>query len=72
MISVELRTALVYALSRTWIPSATALSSFLCYTLIAGKELTVAKAFTAIALFAQLQEPMTTLPIQVFAMLRGM
>jgi hypothetical protein len=52
-------------------PSATALSSFLCYTLIDGQRLTVAKAFTAISLFTQLQEPMTSLPGQFFAMLHG-
>ncbi|KAJ3554652.1 hypothetical protein NM688_g2996 [Phlebia brevispora] len=52
-----------------WIPSATALSTFLCYTLIAGQKLTVAKAFTSIALFSQLQGPMTALPNQIFALL---
>lgn len=52
-------------------PSATALTSFLCYTLIAGERLTVSKAFTSIALFSQLQEPMTALPGQIFAMLHG-
>jgi hypothetical protein len=57
---------------RTWIPSATALSTFLCYTLVAGEKLTVSKAFTAIALFSYLQEPMTALPGQVFALLYGM
>lgn len=56
---------------RTWIPSATALSTFLCYTLLAGEKLTVSKAFTAIALFSYLQEPMTALPGQVFALLHG-
>ncbi|KAF7307138.1 P-loop containing nucleoside triphosphate hydrolase protein [Mycena indigotica] len=55
----------------TWIPSATALSSFLCYTLIAGERLTVSKAFTSLALFSQLQEPMTALPGQFFAMLHA-
>lgn len=55
----------------TWIPSATAVSSFLCYTLVAGERLTVAKAFTSIALFSYLQEPMTQLPGQFFALLRG-
>ncbi|OCH93071.1 P-loop containing nucleoside triphosphate hydrolase protein [Obba rivulosa] len=53
----------------TWIPSATALASFLCYTLVAGERLTVAKAFTSIALFSQLQEPMLALPGQVFALI---
>ena len=57
---------------RTWIPSATALSTFLCYTLLAGEKLSVSKAFTAIALFSYLQEPMTALPDQVFALLYGM
>ena len=57
--------------SRTWIPSATALTSFFCYTLIAKERLTVSKAFTSIALFSQLQEPMTALPGQFFAMLHG-
>lgn len=52
-------------------PSATALTSFMCYTLIAGEELTVSKAFTSIALFSQLQTPMVALPGQVFAMLHG-
>ncbi|KAF7347593.1 P-loop containing nucleoside triphosphate hydrolase protein [Mycena venus] len=55
----------------TWIPSATALTSFLCYTLIAGQRLTVSKAFTSLALFSSLQEPMTALPGQVFAMLHA-
>ncbi|KDR85730.1 hypothetical protein GALMADRAFT_84830 [Galerina marginata CBS 339.88] len=54
-----------------WMPSATALISFLCYTLIAGERLTVSKAFTSIALFAQLQTPMVALPGQVFAMLHA-
>ncbi|KAF9469518.1 pleiotropic drug resistance ABC transporter [Collybia nuda] len=55
----------------TWIPSATALVSFLCYTLIAGERLTVSKAFTSIALFSRLQEPMTALPEQFFALLHA-
>ncbi|KAG7452254.1 P-loop containing nucleoside triphosphate hydrolase protein [Guyanagaster necrorhizus] len=54
-----------------WIPSATALTTFLCYTLVAGQRLTVSKAFTAIALFSQLQRPMTALPGQVFAILHA-
>lgn len=49
-----------------------ALSSFLCYTLIAGERLTVSKAFTSVALFSQLQTPMVALPGQFFAMLHGM
>ncbi|KAF8078960.1 ATP-binding cassette transporter [Lyophyllum atratum] len=49
----------------TWIPSATALTSFFCYTFIAGERL------TSIALFTQLQEPMTALPGQIFAMLHA-
>lgn len=52
-------------------PSATALLTFLCYTLIAKQQLTVAKAFTSIALFSSLQGPMTALPEQVFALLHG-
>ncbi|KAJ3988444.1 P-loop containing nucleoside triphosphate hydrolase protein [Lentinula detonsa] len=55
----------------TWMPSATALVSFLSYTLIARERLTVSTAFTAIALFTQLQEPMTALPGQFFAMLHA-
>ncbi|TCD63205.1 hypothetical protein EIP91_005844 [Steccherinum ochraceum] len=54
-----------------WIPSATALSCFLCYTMIAHQKLTVSKAFTSVALFSQLQEPMTRLPQQVFALLHA-
>jgi len=53
-------------------PSATALSTFLCYTLLAKEKLSVTKAFTAIALFSYLQGPMTALPGQVFALLHGM
>jgi len=53
-------------------PSATALSTFLCYTLLAGEKLSVSKAFTAIALFSYLQEPMAALPGQVLALLNGM
>jgi hypothetical protein len=52
-------------------PSATALTSFMFYTLVAGERLTVSKAFTSIALFSQLQTPMVALPGQVFAMLHG-
>jgi len=63
---------LVLTNTRTWIPSATALSTFLCYTLLAGEKLSVSKAFTSIALFSYLQEPMTALPGQVFALLHGM
>jgi len=59
-------------INRVWIPSAMALSSFLCYTLIAGERLTVSKAFTSVALFSQLQTPMVALPGQFFAMLHGM
>ncbi|KAF5368585.1 hypothetical protein D9758_002189 [Tetrapyrgos nigripes] len=55
----------------TWLPSATALISFLFYTLVERKPLTVSTAFTAIALFSQLQEPMTALPGQFFAMLHA-
>ena len=52
-------------------PSATALISFLCYTVISGQRLTVSKAFTSIALFYQLQYPMTMIPSQFFAILHG-
>ncbi|KAF8665348.1 hypothetical protein AX16_000367 [Volvariella volvacea WC 439] len=54
-----------------WIPSATALASFMCFTLVAGEKLTVSKAFTSIALFSHLQGPMTSLPGQVMAMLHA-
>ncbi|TBU62826.1 P-loop containing nucleoside triphosphate hydrolase protein [Dichomitus squalens] len=55
----------------SWMPSGTALATFVCYTVIAGKPLTVATAFTAIALFSYLQGPMVELPDQVFAMLHA-
>ncbi|KAI3621779.1 abc transporter [Moniliophthora roreri] len=55
----------------TWMPSATALASFICYTLIAGQRLTVSTAFTAIALFSQLQGPMTEIPEKLFALLHA-
>lgn len=57
---------------RIWAPSATALTSFLCYTLISGQRLTVSKAFASLALFSQLQYPMGMLPGQIFAILHGM
>ena len=53
-------------------PSATALTSFLCYTLISGQRLTVSKAFASIALFSQLYGPLGMLPEQLFAILNGM
>ena len=56
---------------RIWVPSATALTSFLCYTLISGQRLTVSKAFASIALFSQLNGPLGTLPEQLFAILNG-
>jgi len=54
-----------------WVPSAMALFSFLFYTVVASGELTVAKTFTALALFASLQGPMMELPEQVFAFFHG-
>jgi len=70
---IQLATTLnTQGINRVWIPSAMALSSFLCYTLIAGERLTVSKAFTSVALFSQLQTPMVALPGQFFAMLHGM
>ena len=56
---------------RFWLPSATALTTFLCYTLIFGQRLTVSKAFTSIALFSELQYPMMMLPGQFFSFLHG-
>lgn len=56
---------------RTWVPSATALASFMCYTMLAKERLTVSKAFTSVALFSRLQEPMSVLPAQVSALLHG-
>ena len=56
---------------RIWAPSATALTTFLCYTLISGQPLTVSKAFTSLALFSQLQFPLGMLPGQIFAILHG-
>ncbi|KAK7682642.1 hypothetical protein QCA50_014442 [Cerrena zonata] len=55
----------------TWVPSATALASFMCYTMIAKERLTVSKAFTSVSLFSQLQEPMSALPAQFFALLHA-
>ncbi|KAI0833629.1 P-loop containing nucleoside triphosphate hydrolase protein [Trametes gibbosa] len=54
-----------------WMPSATALGTFVCYTVIAGERLTVAKAFTSIALFSYLQGPMTEIPDQIFSLLHA-
>ncbi|KZS88201.1 P-loop containing nucleoside triphosphate hydrolase protein [Sistotremastrum niveocremeum HHB9708] len=55
----------------TWVPSAVALVAFVSYTVIARQPLTVSKAFTSLALFAQLQEPMRSLPDQIFALLHA-
>ncbi|KAI0749685.1 P-loop containing nucleoside triphosphate hydrolase protein [Daedaleopsis nitida] len=54
-----------------WMPSGTALVTFVCYTVFAKQQLTVATAFTAISLFSYLQGPMMELPGQVFAMLHA-
>ncbi|KAM6498749.1 P-loop containing nucleoside triphosphate hydrolase protein, partial [Amanita muscaria] len=54
-----------------WIPSAMALATFSCYTLIAKEKLTVSKAFTTIALLSQLQRPMIELPQQIFSLLHA-
>lgn len=48
-----------------------ALFSFLFYTLVQGDRLTVAKTFTALALFSNLQGPMMELPDQFFSFLHG-
>ncbi|KAG2022883.1 ATP-binding cassette transporter [Coprinopsis cinerea AmutBmut pab1-1] len=53
----------------TWMPSATALTCFLCYTIVAGEKLTVAKAFTSLALFSSIQGPLMSIPMQIWAML---
>ena len=58
--------------NRIWIPSAVALATFLCYTLVAGERLTVSKAFTSLALFSYLQGSMMELPVQFLALLNGM
>ncbi|KIL71527.1 hypothetical protein M378DRAFT_182928 [Amanita muscaria Koide BX008] len=54
-----------------WIPSAMALATFSCYTLIAKEKLTVSKAFTTVALLSQLQGPMMELPQQIFSLLHA-
>ncbi|OJT02453.1 ATP-dependent bile acid permease [Trametes pubescens] len=54
-----------------WMPSATALGTFVCYTVLAGQRLTVAKAFTSISLFSYLQGPMTEIPDQIFSLLHA-
>lgn len=57
--------------SRVWLPSAIALASFYCYTVIAGESLTVSTAFTSLALFSHLEGSMAALPDEVFAILHG-
>lgn len=52
-------------------PSATAITTFVCYTVVARESLTVSKAFTSIALLNYLQSSMTAFPGQVFALLHG-
>lgn len=72
-VSLTLTTALANSVGlRIWLPSATALLCFLCYTLIAKQQLTLDKAFTSIMLFAQLQGPMLQFPSQIFALINGM
>ena len=45
--------------------------SFFFYTVIAGGHLTVAKTFTALALFSNLESPMTEFPGQLYGYLDG-
>ncbi|KAH8120041.1 P-loop containing nucleoside triphosphate hydrolase protein [Phellopilus nigrolimitatus] len=54
-----------------WVPSAMALFSFLFYTVVAHRSLTVSKTFTSLALFSALQGPMTELPEQLFSFLHA-
>ena len=57
---------------RIWVPSAMALFTFMCYTVLSGGTLTVSKTFTALSLFSMLQGPMMELPEQLFSFLHGM
>lgn len=56
---------------RSWVPSATALASFIAYTLVAKQPLTVSVAFTALGVFSQLQSSMNALPGHIFALFHG-
>jgi hypothetical protein len=47
------------------------LASFVAYTLISRRPLTVSIAFTALGVFSQLQSGMTQLPGHIFAMFHG-
>jgi ABC-type multidrug transport system fused ATPase/permease subunit len=53
------------------IPAVTTLLCFWSYTYLEGERLTVAKAFTAMALFGSLQGPLTQLPGEIFALLHA-
>lgn len=52
------------AIAAIWyiLPTAVIVTSFACYTLIAGHALDVPTAFTAMTLFALLSTPLTALP----------
>jgi hypothetical protein len=63
--------ALSNILNRYLIPPTTALMSFMCYTLFAGNDLSVSKAFTSISLFGRLQGPLLRLPSDLSELLEG-
>ncbi|KAK4048522.1 hypothetical protein OIV83_004690 [Microbotryomycetes sp. JL201] len=69
-----LRTRLNYLLINivwNFSPDAVCLIAFTCYTKVLGKQLDVATAFTALALFALVRAPMNLLPSAINQMLQN-
>ncbi|KAL8286389.1 hypothetical protein RQP46_004406 [Phenoliferia psychrophenolica] len=54
----------------TIIPDAISLVSFFCYTKVAKQELSIAVAFTALALFQQIRMPLNMLPQGILGLLQ--
>ncbi|KZS94266.1 hypothetical protein SISNIDRAFT_454002 [Sistotremastrum niveocremeum HHB9708] len=62
--------SIVFYLVWTLVPVTVSVSSFLVYVLL-GNQLTIAKAFTSIALFGMLRNPLTVIPAYCMAMLQS-
>ncbi|CAO1622828.1 unnamed protein product [Parajaminaea phylloscopi] len=64
-------TQMAFGVLFTFLPMGVSLLSFFCYVKIQGNELTVPVAFTALTLFANLAEPLNTIPTFAMAILNA-
>ncbi|KAL8292365.1 hypothetical protein RQP46_001831 [Phenoliferia psychrophenolica] len=53
------------------IPDGITLVSFYCFTELAGRELTIPVAFTALALFQQVRQALTNVPQGIYGLLQA-